>query len=121
MSGRPVPIAEKTYRPGRLRELEGVADAAVVGLPDGRLGEVPVAYVLRAPGAEFDEETLLAHVRGRVASFKVPRHVLVVGELPMTPTARSARWSSANEHLPTSVSRPTSEPHEIDERTGEPR
>jgi len=73
---------------GRLREVEGVADAAVVGLPDERLGEVPVAYVLRAPGVDLDEETLLAHVRGRVASFKVPRHVLVVDELPMTPTGK---------------------------------
>jgi fatty-acyl-CoA synthase len=73
---------------GRLRNLDGVADAAVVGLPDERLGEVPVAYVLREPGADLDGEALLAHLRGTVASFKLPRAVKVVDELPMTPTGK---------------------------------
>ncbi|MFV0260792.1 MAG: AMP-binding protein [Acidimicrobiales bacterium] len=73
---------------GRLRELDGVADAAVVGLTDSRLGEVPVAYVLAEPGAGLDGDALLGHLRGRVAGFKVPRHVLVVDELPMTPTGK---------------------------------
>lgn len=73
---------------GRLRELDGVADAAVVGMADERLGEVPVAYVLREPGAELDEGALLDHLRGRVASFKLPRGVKVVDELPMTPTGK---------------------------------
>lgn len=73
---------------GRLRELDGVADVAVVGLPDDRLGEVPVAYVLRAPDAVLDEAALLDHLRGSVASFKLPRHVRIVDELPMTPTGK---------------------------------
>jgi len=73
---------------GRLRELPGVNDVAVVGLPDARLGEVPVAYVLAEPGAELDPDELIAHLRGKVASFKVPRHVQVVDALPMTPTGK---------------------------------
>jgi fatty-acyl-CoA synthase len=73
---------------GRLRELDGVIDVAVVGYPDPRLGEVPVAYVLREPGAELDADHLLDHLRGKVASFKMPRHVTVVDELPMTPTGK---------------------------------
>jgi len=73
---------------GRLRELNGVVDAAVVGIPDDRLGEVGVAYVLRAPGADLDPNGLLDHLRGRIASFKIPRHVFVVDALPMTPTGK---------------------------------
>ncbi|MPY91697.1 MAG: AMP-binding protein [Acidimicrobiia bacterium] len=73
---------------GRLRELDGVVDVAVVGYPDPRLGEVPVAYVLVEPGAGVDDEALLEHLRGRVASFKIPRHVRLVAELPMTPTGK---------------------------------
>jgi len=73
---------------GRLRELDGVIDVAVVGYPDARLGEVPVAYVLVEPGAPVDEAMLLDHLKGKVASFKVPRHVRLVKELPMTPTGK---------------------------------
>jgi len=73
---------------GRMRELAGVLDVAVVGYPDPRLGEVPVAYVLVEPGSTVAEADLLDHLRGRVASFKVPRHVRLVDELPMTPTGK---------------------------------
>jgi fatty-acyl-CoA synthase len=73
---------------GRLRELPGVMDVAVVGRPDERLGEVPVAYVLREPGADLDPAHLLDHLRDKVASFKLPRHVKVVDVLPMTPTGK---------------------------------
>lgn len=73
---------------GRLRELPGIVDVAVVGLADERLGEVPVGYVLRVPGAELDVDELIGHLRGRVASFKVPRALKVVDALPMTPTGK---------------------------------
>lgn len=73
---------------GRLRELDGVNDVAVVGYPDDRLGEVPVAYVLADEGADLDPTELLEHLRGKVASFKLPRHLRLVDELPMTPTGK---------------------------------
>lgn len=73
---------------GRLRELEGVDDVAIVGLPDERLGEVPVAYVLAEAGASLDPDALLDHLKGKVASFKMPRHLRIVAELPMTPTGK---------------------------------
>jgi fatty-acyl-CoA synthase len=73
---------------GRLRELDGVNDVAIVGLPDDRLGEVPVAYVLAEVGAELDSDSMLDHLRGKVASFKLPRHIRVVDVLPMTPTGK---------------------------------
>ncbi len=47
--------------------------AQVVGIPDERLLEVAAAFVELLPGAEADEEELIAHCRGRIASFKVPR------------------------------------------------
>jgi acyl-CoA synthetase (AMP-forming)/AMP-acid ligase II len=55
---------------GRLRELDGVVDVAVVGHPDPRLGEVPVAYVMRKPGASLDPASLLDHLR---AGSRAPR------------------------------------------------
>lgn len=59
-----------------------VAEAAVVGVPDGRLGEVGRAYVTARPGAGADPEVLLGHCRERLANFKVPREVVVLGSLP---------------------------------------
>jgi acyl-CoA synthetase (AMP-forming)/AMP-acid ligase II len=58
----------------------------VVGAPDERLGEVVVAFVELAPGREATAEELVEHCRGRIASFKVPRHVRFVDEWPMSAT-----------------------------------
>ncbi len=62
--------------------------AAVVGLPDARLSEVAVAFVQLAAGASLDESGVIEHCRGRVASFKIPRHVVFVEELPMTSSGK---------------------------------
>jgi fatty-acyl-CoA synthase len=62
-----------------------VGQAFVVGVPDPRLGEVPVAYVIPRPGAAPTEAEVVAHCRGRLASYKVPRHVFVVPDVPRTP------------------------------------
>jgi fatty-acyl-CoA synthase len=62
-----------------------VAQAFVVGVPDSRLGEVPVAYVIPRPGAAPTEAEVVAHCRGRLAGYKVPRHVFVVPDVPRTP------------------------------------
>jgi fatty-acyl-CoA synthase len=59
-----------------------VADAAVVGAPDERWGEVCVAFVVLRPGAAADEEALLEWCRGRLARFKVPREVRFLDLLP---------------------------------------
>jgi fatty-acyl-CoA synthase len=62
-----------------------VGQAFVVGVPDPRLGEVPVAYVIPRPGAAPTEAEVVAHCRGRLAGYKVPRHVFVVPDVPRTP------------------------------------
>ena len=58
--------------------------AAVVGLPDARLSEVAVAFVRLNPGQTLTEQDVADHCRGKIASYKVPRHVLFVDEFPMT-------------------------------------
>jgi len=62
----------------------GVAQVAVVGRPDERLGEVPVAFVEMRPGYAFDEAAIIAHCAAAMASFKVPRAVRHLDQWPMT-------------------------------------
>jgi len=66
----------------------GVSQAAFVSYPEARLGEVGVAFVQVVPGASVDPDGLIAFCRGRIASFKIPRHVLIVDELPMTSSGK---------------------------------
>lgn len=61
-----------------------VADAAVIGVPDERRGEVPYAFVVLAPDASAGEEELLAHCRTNLARYKVPSAVEFRDELPKT-------------------------------------
>ena len=65
-----------------------VKTAEVVGRPDQRLDEVPVAFVELYEGHSADEDALIAHCRGRIASYKVPRaiHFMNAGEWPMSAT-----------------------------------
>jgi fatty-acyl-CoA synthase len=65
-----------------------VSQAQVVGVPDARLQEVACACVVLLPGAQMDASELIAFCRGKVASFKVPRHVLVMHEYPMTASGK---------------------------------
>src|SRR5258705_1061144 len=62
--------------------------ASVVGLPDARLSEVAVAFVQLAAGHGLSEQEVIEHCRGRVASFKIPRHVVFVDEFPMTSSGK---------------------------------
>ncbi len=64
--------------------LEGVQQVAVVAYPDPRLTDVPVAYIQLRAGAELSEKTVIDFCRGKVATFKIPRHVLFIDEFPMT-------------------------------------
>ncbi len=63
-----------------IERFPGVRAAAVVGLPDPARGELPVAFVEAEPG--FSSEALIADLREKLASFKVPKAVHVVEELP---------------------------------------
>jgi acyl-CoA synthetase (AMP-forming)/AMP-acid ligase II len=61
----------------------GVAQVAVVGAPDQRLGEVGVAFVVARPGATLDAAALIAWSRDHMANFKVPRRIELVDSLPL--------------------------------------
>jgi fatty-acyl-CoA synthase len=58
--------------------------AQVTGLPDDRLAEVPAAFIELNPGAQTSEAELKAHCTGKLASFKLPRHVRFVSDWPMS-------------------------------------
>ena len=65
-----------------LARLDGVVEAAVVGVPDERMGEVGKAFVIQREGADLSPEQVVAFLRERIANFKVPRHVELVPDLP---------------------------------------
>ena len=71
-----------------LLQAPGVSQVAVVSYPDERLTEVPVAFVQRTGDGEVAEDALVDYCRGKVATFKIPRHVLFVDELPMTASGK---------------------------------
>lgn len=73
---------------GLLLEHPAVQQVAVVGLPDERLGEVAVAYLERRADATIEADDVLAHCRGKIASFKLPRHVVFVEAFPMTESGK---------------------------------
>ncbi|MBA2933600.1 acyl--CoA ligase [Sphingomonas sp. CGMCC 1.13654] len=58
--------------------------AQVVGLPDERLAEIPAAFIEPSGDGEVDFEELIAYTKARLASFKVPRHVRLIEEWPMS-------------------------------------
>jgi fatty-acyl-CoA synthase len=68
-----------------------VIDVAVIGVPDERWGERPVAFVVRGRGSELAPDELSAHVRGLLAGFKVPREIHFTDQLPKTSTGKTLK------------------------------
>jgi acyl-CoA synthetase (AMP-forming)/AMP-acid ligase II len=71
-----------------LYEHEAVLEAAVVGRPDDRWGEVPVAFVVLRPGATTEAAELIDHCRARLARFKVPTEIAFLDALPRNPSGK---------------------------------
>ncbi len=73
-----------------LYEHEAVLEAAVVGMPDARWGEVPRAFIVLKLGKEgsVTPEALIAHCRARLAGFKTPKQVVFMDALPRTPSGK---------------------------------
>lgn len=66
----------------------GVVDAAVIGVPDEIYGESVAAFVELEPGASVSAEVLIQHCAGELASYKKPKHVIFVRELPKNSTGK---------------------------------
>ena len=71
---------------------EGVAECAVVGVPDERLGEVGVAFIVARPGADIDPDEVVAWCRERMANFKAPRSVALVDSLPRNASGKVLKF-----------------------------
>ncbi|MGW0638165.1 class I adenylate-forming enzyme family protein [Nocardia salmonicida] len=65
-----------------------VHEAAVVGVPDAVLGEVPVAHVVTAPQVTVTVEELTEHCRAELAAFKVPASIVLTAEMPRNPVGK---------------------------------
>ena len=80
-----------------LFELDGVADVAVVGIPDERRGETVKAFVVQVPGAELTAEEVRQFCLERLAEYKHPREVEFVDELPRTTTGKVQKFELRGE------------------------
>ena len=74
-------------------QFPGVKETAVIGVPDPRKGEQPVAYLSPNDGAQVDEQALIHFLRSRLADYKVPRQIMVLPTLPRNSTGKILKTS----------------------------
>jgi HIP---CoA ligase len=74
-------------------EMGGVAQVAVIGIPDERMGEVGMAWVVPAPGASLTPDGVLAWCREQMANYKVPRRVEIVDALPTNASGKVLKYA----------------------------
>jgi HIP---CoA ligase len=74
-----------------LARLDGIAESAVIGVPDDRLGEVGKAFVVTRSGYDLTGAEVLAFCRERLANYKVPRQVEFRSELPRNPSGKTLK------------------------------
>jgi len=79
-----------------------IAQSAVVGIADERLGEVGRAYVVLRPGQMLDEASLIKWCREQMANYKVPRSVVFVAQLPTNPSGKVLKYQLRDTTTPSS-------------------
>jgi acyl-CoA synthetase (AMP-forming)/AMP-acid ligase II len=75
-----------------MRELDAVADVSVLGVPDERYGEECCAFVRLKPGASLSVEEMREQLGDSLARYKIPRYLVQVDELPMTPSGKIQKF-----------------------------
>lgn len=69
-----------------------IQQAQVFGMPDDRFGEEVAAWIILRPGARMDAEALRAWCKGKIAGYKIPRHIRFVAEYPLTATGKPQKF-----------------------------
>ena len=77
---------------GLLFEHPQIAQVAVIGIPDERMGEVGMAFVVPEPGAQPTAEAVIAWSREHMANYKVPRRVELVDDLPLNASGKVQKF-----------------------------
>lgn len=71
-----------------IRDMPGVADASVIGVPDEKWGEVGKVFIEKGEGKPPDPEEVIAFCRSRLAGYKVPKYIEYIEELPRNPSGK---------------------------------
>jgi fatty-acyl-CoA synthase len=75
-----------------LRTISGVRDVQVVGIPDEKYGEIVGAFVIPEDDAHLTEEDIRDYSLRKIARYKVPKHVFIVGEYPLTASGKIQKF-----------------------------
>jgi fatty-acyl-CoA synthase len=73
--------------------IDGVAEAAVIGVPDARWGECGMAILVVKPGCTLDPDAVIAHCAANLAKFKVPRQVVFIDLLPRNAAGKVLKYA----------------------------
>ena len=76
---------------GVVTACKGVAECACIGVPEEKTGEAVKVYVVNAPGATLVAQDIVAHCRGAMAAYKVPRNVVFLDALPKSTVGKILR------------------------------
>ncbi|MGC9517889.1 MAG: AMP-binding protein [Methanomicrobiales archaeon] len=75
-----------------LHTMEGIKDVQVVGIPDEKYGEIVGAFVILEDGAQLTEEDIRDYSITKIARYKVPKHVFIVDEFPLTASGKVQKF-----------------------------